>query len=92
MIVFCRLQISLLSFSTNFVIPCFKTHWSLISVDPGTIQSPILYAIYVSPLFDLLKLANFADDNFIIKWSNSMMNLIRDIENDLKIMIKWLKD
>ena len=79
MIVFCRLQISLLSFSTNFVIPCFKTHWSLISVDPGTIQSPTLYAIYVSPLFDLLKVIHFADDNFIIRWSNSM---IRDMEND----------
>jgi hypothetical protein len=32
----------------------------------GSILGPILYAIYVSPLFDLTNLTNFADNNFII--------------------------
>ena len=30
----------------------------------GSILGPVLYAIYVSIFFDLLKLTNFADDNF----------------------------
>ena len=38
--------------------------------DSGTIQGsrlgPILYAIYVSPLFDQEKLTNYADDNLIV--------------------------
>ena len=29
----------------------------------GSILGPLLYAIYVSPLFDLLNITNFADDN-----------------------------
>ena len=41
------------------------------SCDTGTIQSswlgPILYTIFVSPLFDLEKMTNYADDNFIIR-------------------------
>ena len=38
--------------------------------DSGTIQGsrlgPILYAIYVSPLFDQEKMTNYADDNLIV--------------------------
>ena len=41
-------------------------------INPGTIQetilSPILYAIYVSPLFDRTDLSSFADDNFALTW------------------------
>ena len=33
------------------------------------ILGPILYTIYVSPLFDLTSMSNFADDNFMIEWS-----------------------
>jgi hypothetical protein len=58
----------------------------------GSILGPILYAIYVSPLFDLLKLTNFADDNFVIRWNKCMTALISDMEKDLEIMTKWLKD
>ena len=48
--------------------------------------------MYVSPLFDLLKLTNFADDNFIIRWNKCMTALIKDLEKDLEIMTKWLRD
>ena len=41
---------------------------ALFDSDVGTIQGsvlgPILYALFVSPLFDLAKITNFADDNF----------------------------
>ena len=58
----------------------------------GSILGPILYAIYVSPLFDMLKITNFADDNFVIRWNKSMPALINNMEKDLEIMTKWLKD
>jgi hypothetical protein len=56
----------------------------------GSILGPILYAICISPLFDLLKLTKFADDKFVIKWSNCMTALISNMEKDLEIMTKWL--
>ena len=43
------------------------------------------YAIFVSPLFDLVKMTNFADDNYDIK-SNQFLPLL------LEMIIKWLKD
>ena len=39
---------------------------TLHDINCGTIQGPILYAIYISPLFDLTDLSNFADYNFIL--------------------------
>ena len=48
--------------------------------------------MYVLPLFDLLKLTNFADDNFVILWNKCMTALIKDLEKDLEIMTKWLRD
>ena len=32
----------------------------------GSVLGPVLYAIFVSPLFDLTEITNFADDNFVV--------------------------
>jgi hypothetical protein len=42
----------------------------------GSILGPILYAIYVSPLFDLHNLTNFANDNFNERWKMHMPDLV----------------
>ena len=39
----------------------------LCGVVQGSILGPILYAIFVSPLFDIIKLTNYADDNFVVR-------------------------
>ena len=57
----------------------------------GSILGPILYAIFVSPLFDLHKISNYADDNFIIRWSRSINDLIIDMQTSLEAIIKWLR-
>ena len=66
------------------------------SLDVGTVQGsilgPILYAMFVSPLFDLAKMTKFADDNFIIKCNKFLHELIVDMKQCLEMIIKWLKD
>ena len=57
----------------------------------GSILGPILYAIYVSPLFDLHDLTNFADDNFVIRWSSHLPALIVDLELSLEAITVWLR-
>ena len=34
----------------------------------GSILGPILFAIFVAPLYEITKLSNFADDNFAITY------------------------
>ena len=58
----------------------------------GSILGPILYAMFVCPLFDLAKMTKFADDNFIIKCNKVLTALINDMKQTLEMIIKWLKD
>ena len=47
---------------------------------------------YVSPLYDLTQITNFADDNFYIEWNKNLAVLINDLEMRLEMITKWLKD
>ena len=58
----------------------------------GSVLGPILYAIFVSPLFDLANLTNFADDNFILEFNSNINDLIPNMERKLEMITKWLKD
>jgi hypothetical protein len=52
----------------------------------------ILYAIYTSPVFDVGKLWAFADDSFIPRWGKSLLDLIKDMKEELLAEItKWLR-
>ena len=48
----------------------------------GSILGPFLYAIFVSPLFDLTNITNFADDNFIVRCNSLLQVLIDDMEKN----------
>jgi hypothetical protein len=58
----------------------------------GSIFGPILYTNYVSPLYQLAKITNLADDNFIIEWNRSIWILCGDMEAKLETITRWLKD
>ena len=58
----------------------------------GSILGPILYALYVAPLFDLTDLSNFADDNFILTFNENKISAITEMESKLAIITKWLTD
>ena len=52
----------------------------------GSIFGPILYAIYISLLFDFLKITNLGNDNFVIRCNRSMTTLITNIEKYFEII------
>jgi hypothetical protein len=56
------------------------------------VLGPVLYAIFVSLLFDLTQITNFADDNFVIGWNEQLSVLIENLELDLEMIVKELKD
>jgi hypothetical protein len=58
----------------------------------GLILRPVLFTIFVSPLFDIIKLTAFEDGTFIPKWNHSMRTLTEDMEKTLEAITKWLND
>jgi hypothetical protein len=47
--------------------------------------------MYVTPLFDLHSLTNFANDNYIIRWNSHRPGFIVDLEGSLEAITKWLR-
>ena len=66
-------------------------HRSNVGTVQGSILGPILYAIFVSPLFDLAKMTLFADDNYLLLWNKTIQQLIIDMEKTLESVTKWLR-
>jgi hypothetical protein len=53
----------------------------------GSILGPILYAIYVSPVFDLVLMSSFADDNFTLKWNTKKNDIIKDMNRNQRCLL-----
>ena len=58
----------------------------------GSICGPMLYALCVSPIFDIAMLTMFADDNYVICYNKHLVQLITDMKHTLELIIKWLKE
>ncbi len=58
----------------------------------GSILCPFLYALFVSPLFELTPLTAFADDKQIMDSNKNLEVLIMNMERKLEMITKWLKD
>ena len=58
----------------------------------GSILGPILYALFVSPLFDLTKMTLFADDNYVICRNKHLSELLQEMKETLEKIIKSLSE
>jgi hypothetical protein len=79
----------------SFYVSIDGTNATLFDLLLGTVQGsmlePVLYVIFVSPLFDMETFLSYADDTFISKWNSSLQNLINDVEKSLEAITKWLR-
>ena len=62
----------------------------LLGTVQGLVLGPVLYAIFISPLFDLEDLSAFADDNYTIKWHRDLEIAKSEIQASLNNIVSWL--
>ena len=66
----------------------FYIRWSNIGTIQGSILGPFLYALFVSPLFDLTPFHAFANDSQVMVTGQNKMELISELEMKIEMMIK----
>ena len=80
------------TFYVQVGVDCSQMFDSDVGTIQGSVLGPILYTLFVSPLFDLTQLTNFADDNFYLEWNTNLGQLIENLEKKLEMITKWLLD
>ena len=64
-------------------------------VPQGSIIGPIIFNLFINDLIFVMKLSdlsNYADDNTISVWADSIKELINTLESECEITIKCFKD
>ncbi len=57
----------------------------------GSILGPILYALFIRPLYKITKVTTFADDNYVIKFNKEKKMALEELGRELEKIIRWLK-
>ena len=66
-------------------------HDLLLGTVQGSILGPVLYAMFVSPLFDIVPMLAFADDSYRVEINKNKTDLVKNMEKSLEATTKWLK-
>jgi exonuclease III len=79
----------------SFYVEANGQNSKILETNVGTIQGsilgPILYALFIRPLYKITKVTTFADDNYIIKCNKEKKMALEELGRELEKIIKWLK-
>ena len=58
----------------------------------GSVLGPILFALFILPIFEIEDLDAYADDNYVIKIASNLAKLEEQVSRSINTVLKWLHD
>ncbi|MBF0208930.1 MAG: reverse transcriptase family protein, partial [Oligoflexia bacterium] len=58
----------------------------------GSVLGPILYSIFVKPIYDLLNLLSYADDNYLVESGRDLDSTLGKVKMKAEFLLKWYRD
>jgi len=77
-------------------VECGSETSEIFDITDGTVQGsvlgPILFAIFVSPMFDKFDIDSFADDGYLMNSSEKKEKVLKDLSLNANKLAKWFRD
>jgi len=58
----------------------------------GSVLGPVLFAIFIAPMFDLVNANSYADDSYLSEKGENVEDLTEKLSNSATILTNWFKD
>ena len=71
---------------------CSEIQENDIGTIQGSILGPILYALFIRPIYNIVKITTFADDNYAVETGKTKDLALKQLERKLNIAVKCLKE
>ena len=57
----------------------------------GSVLGPVLFSLFISPIYDLTKVTTYADDNYLQEFDKNIQATIGKVKKKAEITINWLR-
>ena len=78
----------------RFYVEVNGTNSTFLNITCGTLQGsvlgPVLFALFMSPIYDLVEMITYADDSYIISMDKCINRAISKVKMKVEIAINWL--
>jgi hypothetical protein len=58
----------------------------------GSVLGPVLFSLFIRPIYDVESITTYADDNYVMKIYTNKNIVLRQVKNSVEVILKWLKD
>jgi len=57
----------------------------------GSVLGPLLFAIFIAPMFELVNVSSFADDSYLSESDHDLETMVQKLQTEANVLMGWFK-